>query len=174
MTDYTYLDTSGLVGWACGTSGSPEVRDQACAWNIEQLVEGKSLLVASSITLAEFSTVLHVLVRDTEGWRGSFDLEAADKVEAQLMRWLAEGELKVRNLGPKAFEMGMAYVVGASREQGGKMRAWDAIHLYEACRLSRELDQQISLATGDEDFSEFIGIFPEFGKHVLVLDVAAS
>lgn len=174
MSDYVYLDTSGLIGWACGTSGSAEARDLTCTKNVAQLVRSDAILVASPVTLAEFSTVLHGLVRDGQGWRSSFDLGSADRVEEQLMRWLAQGDLKVRNLGPKAFEMGMVYVASASREHGRKMRAWDAIHLYEACRWSRELDQQVSLATGDDDFAKFIEIFPEFGKHVLILDVAAA
>lgn len=88
------------------------------------------------------------------------------------MQWLADGEIKVRSLGPKAFEMGMAYVASASREHSRKMKAWDAIHLYEACRWSRELNQQIAIATADNDFEKFIELFPEFGKHVRVLDVA--
>src|SRR4051794_15405475 len=116
VPDYIYLDTSALIGWVCGLHGSKESRDRACMKHIEALISGDPVLVASPITLAEFSTVLHSLVRDQRGWRKSFDLKAADDAEGKLMRWLAEGDIKVRNLGSRAFEMGMVYVASASRE----------------------------------------------------------
>ena len=175
MADYIYLDTSALGRWACGTAGSPAARDQAGKANLEGLIAGDDYLVGSPITIAEFSSVLHTLVRENQDWGGAdFDLEAADAVEAQLMQWLAGGEIKIRDLGPKAFEMGMVYVASANREHARKMRAWDAIHLYEACRWSRELDQQIAIATSDKDFAKFIELFSEFGKHVRVLDITDS
>jgi predicted nucleic acid-binding protein len=174
VSDRVYLDASAVVAHALGLAGSPDPRNQNGHAGLEALIAGEDDLVGSPITLAEFSSVMYTKLRDGQGWLASFDNEAVLAAETRLMGWLASGRLRIRHLGPRAFEMGMAYVAAASREHGRKMKAWDAIHLYEACRWSRENgDVQITLATGDSDFNNFCTVFPEFQKHVRIIDTTA-
>ncbi len=173
MSSYFYLDTSAVVSYALGINGSPAARDQNGYVALRGLLDGDGTLVASPITLAEFYSVMYTHSRDGTGWLANFDNAAVDRSERDLMEWIATGAVRVRNLGSDAFEMGMSYVGAASREHGRKMKAWDAIHLYEACRLSRETDEQVTLATADSDFQGILDVFPEFGKHIVLLDTTA-
>lgn len=170
MADRVYLDASALVAHALGSNGSPDPRDQNGARALRELIDGQERVAASPITLAESSSVLYTHMRKTEDWFNGFNQPQVDAAETELMSWIATGALRVRNLGSRAFEMGMSYVAAASREHGRKMKAWDAIHLYEACRWSREHDEQVVIATADTDFAGFLEVFPEFDKHVRLLD----
>lgn len=171
MSDLVYLDTSALVRYALAINGSPEGRDHRGARMLRSLLDSDDKLAASPITLAEFSSVMYTQLRDTTGWLAHFNEAEVDRAEGELMTWIATGSVRVRNLGPQAFEMGMSYVGAASREHKRKMQAWDAIHLYEACRWSREAEAQVVIATADSDFQGFLDVFPEFGRHVRLLDV---
>jgi hypothetical protein len=76
-------------------------------------------------------------VRTQEALGSYFEAADADRCAKQFMEWLADETVNIRPLGRRAFEMGMAYV-GMVAAQGRRMRGWDAIHLYEACRWARE------------------------------------
>lgn len=165
-----YLDTSAIVRYALAINGSPHQRDQTGQQTLRDLLDSDATIVASPITLAEFSSVMYTHLRDTTDWLGAFDEEAVDRAEKELMTWISTGRVRVRNLGARAFEMGMSYVGAASREHARKMKAWDAIHLYEACRWSREIGEQVIIATADSDFQGFLDVFPEFCQHVRLLD----
>lgn len=173
MPDLVYLDTSALVRYALAINGSPEQRDQTGKQTLRGLLESDARLGASPITLAEFSSVIYTHLRDNAGWLTKFDEAAVDRADTELMTWIATGAVRVRNLGARALEMGMSYVGAASREHGRKMKAWDAIHLYEACRWSRESGEQVVIATADSDFQGFLDVFPEFTEHVSLLDTTA-
>ena len=89
----------------------------------------------------------------------------------QFMKWLADECIRIRPLGRRAFEIGMAYVTSTCPDGAG-MRGWDAIHLYEACRWAREA-REVTIATSDNDFAKAIKLFPEFGNYVDILDTTA-
>jgi predicted nucleic acid-binding protein len=173
MTELVYLDTSALMRWACATSGSPDPKDELGRETLEALVAGPAQLGGSPITVAEFTSVLHDHVRSQEPWAAYFGSEDADRCMKKFMAWLAEGAIEIRPLGRRAFEMGMAYVSSVSA-RGRKMRGWDAIHLYEACRWARESGQRVKLATSDKDFRKTIELFPEFGDYVDVLHTTSG
>ena len=170
VPDRVYLDTSAIVRYALGSNGSPDQRDINGEKALRGLIEGNHRVAASPVTLAELSSVLYTQMRDSTGWFANFNEPEVLKAEHDLMGWIASGTVRVRNLGPRAFEMGMSYVSAATREHGRKMKAWDAIHLYEATRWSLEHDEQVTLATADKDFTGFLDAFPEFSKHVVLLD----
>ena len=172
MPDHVYLDASVVVHYALGINGSPEQGDQKGEQGLQALLDSDARLGASPVTVAEFSSVMYTKLRDGAGWLAGFDEAAVDRADAAFMRWIATGRVRIRPLGARAFEMGMAYVSSASRQQR-KMKAWDAIHLYEACRWARELNEQVVLATADKDFTRFLEVFPEFGKQVRLLDTTA-
>lgn len=114
--------------------------------------------------------MLYDYVRTDKDWGSYFGPEDADACTEQFMQWLADGTLTIRPLDRRAFEMGMAYVeMAATRNR--RMRGWDAIHLYEAARWSRDAEQKVTIATSDGDFAKMIELFPEFGAHLDVLDV---
>lgn len=159
--------------WACSTSGSPEARDHRGQASLEALIAGPGILCGSPITVAEYSSVLHDLARSHQAWAAYFEAEDADRSMKQFMQWLSDGTFAIRSLGRRAFEMGMAYV-GTVSAQGRRMRGWDAIHLYEACRWARESGTQVVLATSDNDFEKTINLFPEFGQFVRILDTTAE
>lgn len=173
VPDRVYLDTSAIVRYALAIGGSPHQRDEAGRQTLQTLLDSDDKLTASPITLAEFSSVMYTHLRDSSDWLVNFKKEHVDQADTQLMEWLTTGAIRIRNLGPRAFEMGMSYVGAASREHNRRMKAWDAIHLYEACRWSREAEEQVVIATADSDFQGFLDVFPEFGKHVRVLDTTA-
>jgi predicted nucleic acid-binding protein len=170
VTDRLYLDTSALVRWACGIAGSPETRDQRGKQRLEILIPGGNHVATCPVTLAEYTDVVNTLLRDQEGWKTAVDETAVDKAEAQLMAWLASDQLRIRPLGPRAFEMGMSYVAAASRDHGRKLKAWDAIHLAEAVRWARESANEVIIVTTDGDFAGFLDVFPEFKDYVRLVD----
>jgi hypothetical protein len=155
--------------WACATSGSPHARDHSGKHALEVLLNGPSELCGSPITVAEYTSVLYDHVRSDESWASYFEAIDADRCIKQFMEWLADDTITIRPLGRRAFEMGMAYV-GAVAAQGRRMRGWDAIHLYEACRWARETGEQVVLATSDHDFQKAVNLFPEFGNFVSILN----
>jgi hypothetical protein len=159
--------------WACATSGSPDPRDARGHATLDALIAGPGELCGSPITVAEYTSVLYDYVRTNAEWGAYFEAADADRCMKTFMEWLATDTLKIRPLGHRAFEMGMAYV-GAVAAQGRRMRGWDAMHLYEACRWARETEAQVVLATSDSDFQKVIGIYPEFGRFVRVLDTTAE
>lgn len=170
VADLVYLDTSALMNWALATSGSPEERDERGRKAIEALVSGPEQVGGSPITIAEFTSVLYDHVRSTEAWASYFEAPDADRCIKQFMTWLSDDTIRIRPLGRRAFEMGMAYVSMVSAS-GRRMRGWDAIHLYEACRWARDTGQKVAIATSDKDFEKTIALYPEFGVYVDVLNV---
>lgn len=173
MPDLVYLDTSALMRWSAAVSGSPDDRDERGRVALEALIAGDDQLGGSPITVAEYTSVLHDYVRSQEEWATYFEASDAEACMRQFMKWLADGSITIRPLGRTAFEMGMAYVAMVSAH-GRKMRGWDAIHLYEACRWARDTRETVKIATSDNDFAKTIKLFPEFGDHVEVLDVTAA
>lgn len=169
MAERVYLDTSALMRWACATSGSADARDHRGKLALDGLLAGPQELGGSPITVAEYTSVIHDHVRTNEPWGAYFASEDADRCVKQFMQWLADETLAIRPLGRRAFEMGMAYVSSVAA-RGRRMRGWDAIHLYEACRWARETGEQVVIATSDHDFQKTVNLFPEFCAFVRVLD----
>lgn len=159
--------------WACAASGSASARDHRGQAALDGLLAGSQELCGSPITVAEYTSVIYDHVRTTEEWGAYFGPDDADRCVKQFMQWLADETLTIRPLGRRAFEMGMAYVSSVAA-RGRRMRGWDAIHLYEACRWAREIGEQVVLATSDPDFQKTVKLFPEFGTFVRVLDTTAD
>lgn len=156
--------------WSEGRSGSTEIRNIVGQQNLNDLVDGPCELIASPITIAEYTSVLHDFVRTDKPWGAYFTEEAAEDCLRKFMGFLSDGSIAIKPLGRRAYEVGLAYVTYISR-LGRRMRGWDAIHLYEACRWAREVDQQVSVATSDPDFRKVISVAPEFGRYVEPLDI---
>ena len=170
MADPVYLDTSAVVCFGLAIAGSPDQRDIDGGNSLNQILSSEAKVSASPVTLAEYCSVLHTYLRKTDGWFQNFGEEQVDLAEGELMGLIATNRVRIRQLGPRAFEMGMSYVSAASRDHSRTFKAWDAIHLYEACRWAREIDEQVVIATADTDFQRFIDLFPEFAAHARVLD----
>jgi predicted nucleic acid-binding protein len=173
MAERVYLDTSALMRWACATSGSADARDNRGENTLDTLLSGPNELCGSPITVAEYTSVLYDHVRGEEPWAAYFDADDADRCVKRFMEWLADGTIVIRPLGRRAFEMGMAYVASVAAN-GQRMRGWDAIHLYEACRWAREAGEQVAIATSDDDFQKAVNLFPEFGQFVRILDTTRT
>ena len=174
MAEIVYFDANPLVYWAAGMAGSSVPQDVRAATAISTLVEGDDHLYLSPITLVEFNTTLYKLVRQQDGAHARFSMSDATDAEDKLMQWIASERISVPQLGQRAFELGMSYVAAATREHGRRVHAWDAIHLFEACRLARTLDEQVIIATSDSDFQTLLEIYPEFALLVEVRDYASS
>lgn len=170
MTEPVYLDTSAVVRFGLALAGSPDQRDIDGASTLNEILDGEAKVAASPVTLAEYSSVVHTCLRRNDGWYQGFGEDEVDRAEGELMALIARNRVRIRQLGPRAFEMGMSYVSAATRDHGRAFKAWDAIHLYEACRWAREIEEQVTVATADEDFQTFIDLFPEFAVHAQVLD----
>jgi predicted nucleic acid-binding protein len=172
VAEVIYFDTNPLVCWATGRSGSTDPRDVRSATRLEAAVSSDDMLYLSPITLVEFNTTLYKLVRRKDGPSAAFGLQHAIEAEARLMKWIAGGRIVVPQLGQRAFEVGMSYVAAATRQHGRKVHAWDAIHLFEACRLARTLERRVVIATSDSDFDALLEIYPEFRGYVEIQDYA--
>ncbi len=170
VRDAIYFDANPLVNWAAGRAGCPDLRDQVAYRNIETLVGGDSSLYLSPLTLVEVNSTLYKLVRRNEGVHSDFSVADAADAEQQLMHWIADKRIEVPQLGQRAFEVGMSYVAAATRQHGRRVYAWDAIHLFQACRLARELQQTVVIATADSDFTTLVEVFPEFATLIEIRD----
>lgn len=171
VPDAYYFDANPLIYWALGRAGSSEAYEQTSAANFERLVANGDSLACSAPTLAEFMSTVWSVVRSEKPKVNFFGEAEANSAMESLMGLMGNGRLRVQNLHPRAFEVGIAVVAAGTREQKGAFRAWDAIHLFEACQWARTIDQEVIVATADSDFSNIIAAFPEFGTYVSVLDL---
>lgn len=168
-----YFDANTLAYWAAGRANSGDPQDQAAHGNVELLVESENDLYLSPLTLLELNSTLYKLVRRNEGPHAAFGVQDASDAERQIMTWIAAGRISVPQLGQRAFEVGMSYVAAATRQYGRRLHGWDAIHMFQACRLARQLGHSVVIATADGDFATLIEVFPEFSGLVEIRDYAA-
>jgi predicted nucleic acid-binding protein len=173
MADVVYFDANPFVYWAAGRAGSKETQDARAAESVDALISGDDDLYLSPITLVEFNTTLYKLVRTHEEPHAAFGPNDATAAEGDLMKWISSGRIVVSQLGQRAFEVGMSYVASSTRQHGRRVHAWDAIHLFEACRLARTLGRRVVIATSDSDFDTLLEIYPEFRVLVEVRDYAS-
>jgi hypothetical protein len=171
MADAVYFDANPVLYWALGKAGSAKPTEQNCAAAFDALVDGGDSLACSPVTLAEFTSTLWSVARSGKEDVGYFDAPAAASAVERLMTLIGSGRIKVNNLRPRAFEVGIAIVGVGSREKQKTFNAFDAIHLYEACQWARVMGRKVVIATSDSDFSNIIATFPEFGRYVEVRDL---
>lgn len=174
MHDTVYFDANTLAYWAAGRAGSADPQDQAAHANVDALVGGDDSLYLSPLTLLELNSTLYKLVRKTEEPHAAFGAQDAGDAEQQIMAWIAAGRIAVQQLGERAFEVGMSYVAATTRQHGRRVQGWDAIHMFQACQLARQLEHPVVIATADGDFATLIEVFPEFGTLVEIRDYAAK
>lgn len=166
-----YFDANPVLYWALGKAGSPKETEQTCAAAFDALVDGGDSLACSPLTLAEFTSTLWSVSRSSKQDVAYFDQAAAAAAVERLMTFIGSRRIRVNNLRPRAFEVGMAIVAAGSREKQKTFKAWDAIHLYEACQWARTMDRKVVIATSDSDFNNIIETFEEFGRYVIVRDL---
>lgn len=170
---YYYLDANGIVCWADARVASPIALDLRVGGVVNGLINGPELTAISEITLLEVHSTIHVHLRDTarpqqnEAW--------ADATMEEVMRWLADGRLQMRSLAPKLAEMAMVNIEQVARLGGRlgvplKIRAWDAAHIFQALRWSRELGAVVTIVTGDKDILTVIAQEKAFSRHLSGLD----
>jgi hypothetical protein len=174
LTAYYYLDANGVVCWCDARVSVPAELDLKVAAVIEGLVNGSDATAISEITLLEIHSILHVHIRDSA--RPQHDNAWAESSMDEVMRWLAEGRVVVRPLATKMAEMAMVNIEQVSRLQAAlgvplKIRAWDAAHIYEALRWSRELGAKVTIVTGDKDIQAVVREEKAFGAHLEILDL---
>jgi hypothetical protein len=138
------------------------------------LVASDASIACSPVSLAEFTSTLWSIVRSGKTELAHFDTTAANGAVERLMSLVSTGRIRVNNLQPGAFAIGMAIVAAGTREKQCSLRTWDAIHLHEACQWSRMIGQQVTIATTDADFRNAIDVFPEFGRYVDVRDLTVA
>lgn len=172
MPEAIYFDANTLAYWAAGRAGSVDPQDKAAYSNVEMLVQSDNDLYLSPLTLLEFNSTLYKLVRRGETPHAFFGAQHASDAEAQLMTWVSTRRIEVPQLGERAFEVGMSYVAAATRQYGRRVHGWDAIHMFQACRLARQLGHSVVIATADGDFTTLMEAFPEFARLVEIRDYA--
>jgi predicted nucleic acid-binding protein len=174
MREAVYLDSNSIVYWALGSAGSEKQDEQRCAQAFDALVASDASIACSPVSLAEFTSTLWSIVRSGKTELAHFDTTAANGAVERLMSLVSTGRIRVNNLQPGAFAIGMAIVAAGTREKQCSLRTWDAIHLHEACQWSRMIGQQVTIATTDADFRNAIDVFPEFGRYVDVRDLTVA
>jgi hypothetical protein len=169
-----YFDANPVVYWALGKAGSPTMPEKVCAEAFDRLIAGRDSLACSPLTIAEATSTLWSIVRSGKKDLAYFTEDSANRAVDDLMALIGRGRIKVNNLKPRAFEVGIAIVTAGTREHGRAFKTWDAIHLYEACQWARTLGREVTIATSDSDFSNIIATFPEFARYASVLDLTKS
>ena len=168
MESHYYFDAPGLISWADARVPTPLPLDAGASENILALVNGTGIKALSEVTLLEVHTKVCTHWRDT-GMPEHDEAWASDALD-ELMRWVADGRLLVLGTPPKMAEMAMVYVEQMARSGGRRLNAWDAAHLYQATRWSRELGQPVTLVTSDRDFAGVFEVFPEFRGSIDLYD----
>jgi hypothetical protein len=154
-----YFDANPLMRWAEAQAASGDQRSIAAARRVDELVGGGTLVAISEITLIEFHDNVCAYRRNNKP--GDHDDAWLSKVQAEVMRWVANGRLGVLAPFPRMFETAMSYITLA-QDQGRSLRAWDAVHLCRATEWARETGQMVTILTGDADFGEFLELFSKF------------
>ena len=125
----------------------------------------------STIGLAEFRNVVALKLRDTALPMAEFDAGWFATVVGQLMKDFAEARIVVCNQPAKVLDHAIMLVDLAARQHGRSFRVWDAAHLVIATAWAEDLGQQVEFWTCDDDFQEFIALYPYFAKLIRLRDV---
>jgi hypothetical protein len=166
-----YLDASAITRWAEWRGEATDQRNSTVAEYVRRLIDDKEVRIATSeLSIAEFHSNICGILNDQA--RKSHDETWFDTTFRMLMQWIADGRLLVIKVPPKLAELAMVYAERATREFGRRFKLRDAMHLYQACDWSRSLGEQVELITTDDDFEQFLKLFPEFGIYVVAVDPA--
>lgn len=169
MPDHVYLDTSALVRRAEASVASPTPRNTHAGAPVTTLLAAPPGPVATSeVGLLEFHDVVMSMLRNTDAVYRTHDQAWSEAVIDAVMEDVASEHLEVRPVLPKIFEHVMTLVTMTTRLHGRKFRVWDALHLVTATAWSTEVGEQVELWTTDDDFEGFVGLFPHFGRAVVV------
>jgi len=145
--------------WAEAQASSADQRSLIAAKRVEELINGATLAAISEVTLIEFHTNVCIFRRHNKP--GDHDDAWLERVQTEVMRWIANGDLTVLAPTPRMFETAMSYITLA-QSKGRSLRAMDAAHLCRATEWARETGQMVTVLTGDPDFGDFLMLFPRF------------
>ncbi len=169
----TYLDTSALMRRAEALAHDASTRNKTIAPQIMSILDDPTrLLACSELTLVEYHNNL------TTNWRNG-QLPGCDQIwwasaRSDLLDRVASGVVRVLPTPPKAIEQTMSLVTAATRDHGGALRAWDALHVVVAANWAHAAGGMVELVTSDGDFDPVLEI-AGFDKHLKIvnLDVLA-
>ena len=95
-----------------------------------------------------------------------YDEDWAQRSFTNLMELVAEGEVEVVPVPPKAADRAMTLVTIATRDHNIAFRVGDALHLLTAAAWATRTGSVVDLITTDTDFERFISHFRDFRSHV--------
>lgn len=166
---FVYLDTSALVRRAEASVATPDPRNAHAGPPVATLLASDTATVSTSeIGLLEFHDVVTTRWRDTNPATSQFDENWIGSAISVAMDDVGSARLTILPLPPKAFEQAMALVTMATRSRGQGFRVWDAVHLVTATAWAADLGETVELWTTDQDFENFVALFPHFGRVVQV------
>ena len=95
-----------------------------------------------------------------------YDQDRAQRSFTNLMELVAEGEVEVVPVPPKAADRAMTLVTIATRDHNIAFRVGDVLHLLMAAARATRTGSVVDLITTDTDFERFISHFRDFRSHV--------
>jgi hypothetical protein len=164
----SYFDSTGLVSWADAQAPNPPLIDSVAARNVEEILGEAGLHALSEITLLEVQGTIWTHARDPK--RAEQTEEWASRAIDNLMAIIADGRLQVLPTPTKVAECAMVLVAQVTRSSGRGLKAWDATHVVQVLRWSRDLGAQVTLVTSDGVFARVLETFPEFRAHIVLRD----
>lgn len=168
-----YFDTSALMRWVERDVKAPEERNVRVGGAIDELLEGKSPLAVSELTLVEFRAAV------AEDWRRSgqkaeCDAAWAQRAKVALMERIAGGRIAIVPVPTHAYEHAMTLVDIAARDHELKLGTWDAIHLIAACSWAYSEGAKVKLYTTNGDFESFTHVYPHFRQFAEIVNLDLS
>jgi ActR/RegA family two-component response regulator len=159
-----YFDTSALMRWVERDVQAPEERNVRVGTAVAKLLEGKTPLAVSGLTLVEFRAAVAADWRSSEPDKAECDAEWAERAKVAAMKLLADGRVDIVPVPPHAAEHAMTLVDMAARDHGLKLGTWDAIHLITACAWAHSESARVRLYTTNGHFEDFTGAYPHFER----------
>jgi predicted nucleic acid-binding protein len=172
---FGYFDTSALMRLVEHDVPLPSALNSTIAPQVDRLLGDSTVTLAiSELTILEFRSAV------TQDWRridaqcSQFDASWAGRAKLRLMQLIANGEVQVVPAPLRAAEHAVLLVDMAAIEHNVALGTWDAIHIVTAVLWSHTVGQLVHLYTSDDDFDEFLGHYPYFGRFVNAVDLSKS
>lgn len=158
-----YLDANVLLRWAEGQAADPKPEWAAAAERVSEIINGPgNTVVISEYTFVEFhDQVLRYRGNPMVEW----DDDWVSAVQRSLMEWIEQGRISVQPPAARSIDVAVSYM-SLARQAGFALSAHDAIHLHRVIDWAREIDERVTLVTGDKAFRRFIEAYPMTGNYI--------
>jgi hypothetical protein len=170
--DLDYLDTSALMRFVGSDVAAASPRDVHGATAVQALLDDTGHIVAvCSLAIVEVRAAISRDWRMSNAEKAQFDGAWAARANLRVMQLVADQDVVLLGIPPRAAEHAATLVHLASEEHQIALGTWDAIHLITASRWAYDSGELVRLHTTDDGFARFVNHYPEFAQFVEVVDL---